>query len=161
MILVGFFGGQAAALLLGQQTLTDTLKLVEWFVFFVVVGFLIPLRYYQRWLKISKIEATLFLMVGVGPLLFSLFLGANKFITTETKQYKCAITKAYVDPKSTLASSAFTIETDCGELSEYPSLFQFEMESYAEKIPKATSVRYELQKGIMGYWTVHQRELVP
>ncbi|MCB0381665.1 MAG: hypothetical protein KDD24_10440, partial [Flavobacteriales bacterium] len=70
--------------------LINFFTLTQFFVGFTVVGFLIPLKLYQKWFQFIKYEMILFNILGVGPLFTGLFLSLNLLITNneQTINYK-------------------------------------------------------------------------
>jgi hypothetical protein len=73
----GLFIGFGLIILMYPLTLINFLKLTQLFIGFSVVGFLIPLKFYQRWFHFIKYEMILFNLMGIGPFFTALFLVLN------------------------------------------------------------------------------------
>lgn len=71
------FIGFGLIILMYPLTLINFLKLTQLFIGFSVVGFLIPLKWYQRWFHFIKYEMILFNLMGIGPFFTALFLVLN------------------------------------------------------------------------------------
>lgn len=73
----GLFIGFGLIILMYPLTLINFFKLTQLFIGFSVVGFLIPLKFYQRWFHFIKYEMILFNLMGVGPFFTASFLILN------------------------------------------------------------------------------------
>lgn len=73
----GLFIGFGLIILMYPLTLINFFKLTQLFIGFSVVGFLIPLKLYQRWFHFIKYEMILFNLMGIGPFFTALFLVLN------------------------------------------------------------------------------------
>ncbi len=81
----GLFIGFGLIILIYPLTLINFFKLTQFFIGFSVVGFLIPLKLYQRWFHFIKYEMILFNLMGVGPFFTALFLVIN-FLFSSNQQ---------------------------------------------------------------------------
>ena len=81
----GLFIGFGLIILMYPLTLINFLKLTQLFIGFSVVGFLIPLKWYQRWLHFIKYEMILFNLMGIGPFFTALFLVLNFLFSSNSQ----------------------------------------------------------------------------
>jgi hypothetical protein len=92
---VGLFLGIGSCIGFYAYTLIDIYELSKFFIAFTVVGFLIPLKYYQRWFHFIKYEVIIFNVIGMGPFLSGLFLCLNFLITSNASTEKYRIQEIY------------------------------------------------------------------
>jgi len=78
-------------------TLIDFYSLSKYIVGFMVVGFLIPLKYYQQWFNFIKYEMIIFNVIGVAPFLTGLFLCLNFLISANPTTHKYKIEQLYTE----------------------------------------------------------------
>ena len=96
---LGLFMGIGACIGFYSFTLIDIYTFSKFFVAFTVIGFLIPLKYYQKWLHFIKYEAIIFNVIGMGPFFSGLFLCLNFFLSSNPHTEKYKIEKIYIEGK--------------------------------------------------------------
>ena len=93
----GLFIGIGSCIGFYAYTLIDIYSFSKFLIGFTVVGFLVPLKYYQKWLHFIKYEAIIFNVIGLGPFLSGLFLCINFFISSNAQTEKYRIEKIYIE----------------------------------------------------------------
>lgn len=93
----GLFIGFGLIFLMYPVTLINFFNLTKLYIGCSVVGFIIPIKFYQKWFQFIKYEIVLFNILGGGPILTALFLILNFLFTSnpQTINYEiigCKIT---------------------------------------------------------------------
>ena len=92
---IALFLGIGMNLYFYSITLINLLQFSKILIGFTVIGFLIPLKLYQKWLHFIKYETIIFNIIGVGPFLTGLFLLTNFLFSTNTFTHQYRIDKIY------------------------------------------------------------------
>ncbi len=82
LAIFGFFVGTALIMWFFPITFISLFTLTKFVVLFAVAGFLVPLKYYQKYFHFIKYETVIFNILGMGPLLSGLFLILNFFFSS-------------------------------------------------------------------------------
>jgi hypothetical protein len=154
LAVVGLFLGIGSCIGFYAYTLIDIYNLSKFFIAFTVAGFLIPLKYYQRWFHFIKYEVIIFNVIGVGPFLSGLFLCMNFFITSNAHTEKYRIAKIYSKGEGynrtlgiILEKKLFSGEDKITELKEV-RLEGFSGNSY---------LKLTLADGLFGYQVIQEK----
>lgn len=87
--LFGIFGGVIALAFFGKYTLISFIELTKFLSFFCLVGLLIPMKIWEKYLGIKNVEVIMFNILGIGPIVVSALLILNFSFRQkeETKTY--------------------------------------------------------------------------
>ena len=94
---LALFIGVCSTLVFFAYTLIDFYSLSKFIIGFTVIGFIIPLKMYQKWFNFIKYEMIIFNIIGVGPFLTGLFLCINFLISFNPTTHKYRIEQLYVE----------------------------------------------------------------
>jgi len=109
-MVVMFFLGFGWCVNYYPKTLISFSTMSKFLFFFAVIGLLIPLRYYAKWIFFTKYEVILINILGLAPFLtgFLLLLNYN-FTSTKFKHYY-SVHRTYVDNKEQLQVTGLKLE---------------------------------------------------
>ena len=85
LAIFGFFIGTGLIMGFFFLTFISLFSLTKFIVLFAVIGFLIPLKYYQKHFHFIKYETIIFNVLGMGPLLTGLFLSLNFLFSSNSQ----------------------------------------------------------------------------
>lgn len=92
------------------ETLIPFSTMSKILLFFAVIGLLVPLRYYAKWISFSKYEVILFNILGLAPFLTGLLLLLNyNFTSTKFKHYY-SIHRTNIETKEQLQITGLILE---------------------------------------------------
>ena len=160
VMLAGLFLGLMSLAYVGNKTLVSFGFISRVLAFCCCFGLLIPMRFYMRWLGLDRLEALLFNVMGVGPLLCSTLLWLNFLVRTDrqTEIYpvvsKELISGAYfqdITVSFTLADSAW---------AEYPEVRRFEITEDNITIINGMEVKITVATGFLGYVVLVDNEVL-
>ncbi len=160
VMLAGFFLGIFSLAFAGGKTLVSFAFLSRLLAFCCLAGLLIPMRLYSRWLGMNKLASFLFNVMGIGPLLCSILLWLNFFITADARQetYSIAqaklVTAVYFDDASVL----FTLERDA--YKENPEFRRIGITSENVPLIYGKTLRITTAEGLLGYRVLLDIEVV-
>lgn len=151
VMLIGLFFGLASLVIAGNKTLVSFGFISRVLAFCCCLGLLIPMRFYMKWLGLDRLEAVLFNVMGVGPIICSTLLWMNFLIRTDQQSevypvlsreliggaYFQDITVAF-----TLADSAW---------ADYPEVRRFEVTEDNVNIINGREVKITVATGLLGY----------
>lgn len=95
--IIAFFIGFGLIVSYYSITLIDIFNLSKFIIGFAVVGFLLPLKYYRKWLHFIKYEVVIFNLIGIAPIFTGLFLLLNYSYSSSPFTYKYRVEKIYID----------------------------------------------------------------
>lgn len=151
VMLAGLFLGIFSLAFAGGKTLVSFAFLSRLLAFCCLAGLLIPMRLYSRWLGMNKLASFLFNVMGIGPLLCSILLWLNFFITADTRQETHRITQAklvtavYFDN----AGVVFTLEGDAYKENEEFRRIGITLEN--AQLIYGKTLRITTAEGLLGY----------
>lgn len=150
----GLFLGFGLILLLYPLILINFFTLTQFFVGFTVVGFLIPLKLYQKWFQFIKYEMILFNILGVGPLFTGLFLLLNLLITTNAQTINYQI----IGCKTSGQNIELKLQSEIGVIDpKITSMSNVNLEEFVA----AKTIDITLAKGIFGLTVIKDRTFKP
>jgi len=154
LAVLGLFVGALLILGLYSITIISFYTISKLLVGFAIAGFLIPLKYYNKWFHFIKYEMIIFNIIGVAPLFTALLFVLNFIIplSTTTQDYK--IEDIYFEAGEfmgvVLENNAFANEDRIVGFSGKNPI----------GIKRHKTLRLTLSKGIFGFEVVTNRELV-
>ena len=138
-------------------TLIDLYGFSKILAVFTVFGFLIPLKYYQKWFHFIKYETIIFNFIGTGPLLTGLFFLLNFTFSSNPFVHQYKIEKMYFEGDESYKSFGVILENNIfsGErkIVELSDISPYELMN--KKYLKLT-----ISKGLFGYDVIKERELI-
>lgn len=157
LTLVGFFIGAGLVVFFYDVTLINSFDLSKFIIGFIVIGFLIPLKYYQKWFQFIRYEILIFNLM-IGPLLTGVFLTLNFLIssnpTTETykieKQYFITGYQGFGTIQLKLENNAFFEQK---KVTHFDDKQPYELAEY-------NYLQITLSKGLFGYQIIKERTLL-
>ena len=154
---LAFFTGLVLCVAFYSYTLINIFQLSKFFVGFTVVGFLIPLKYYQKWFHFIKYETIIFNIIGIGPFLTGLFLFINFTFSSNpfTHQYK--IEKLYFEGEQDYKSIGVVLEENM--FSKERKIVELTRVSPNEVFSKQF-LKVTIAEGLFGYQVIKEKELV-
>ena len=124
---------------------------------FAVVGFLIPMKFYQAWFHFIKYEIVLFNIMGIAPISSGLFLVINFMFATNTQTHDFKIEKIYFEGDENskvvgiiLENNIYTGEHKIVELTDFNPV-----EFTGKPIFRVT-----LSDGLFGYQVINEKKMV-
>ncbi len=152
LAVLGLFVGLLLIIGFYSVTLISFYTVTKFLVGFGIVGFLIPLKLYQKWLNFIKYEMIIFNVIGIAPFFTGLILLLNFTITTVTTTETYNIEKAYFDSGRfvgiVLENNAFADESRIVEFSDKNLI----------EIKRYKTLSITLDKGLFGFDVVKNRE---
>ncbi len=131
-------------------TFVTFLGITKVFLGFAVVGFIIPLKLYQRWFHFIKYEVIIFNVIGVGPLFSGLFFVFNFLFSHSPQVYDFEI----VSRQNINEKIVFQISDEKPLLPE--KAYQFNSLSWEEMMGKRT-LEITVEKGAFGFEVIKER----
>lgn len=152
-----FFLGFGLSINFYSYTLIDILNLSKFFALSSVIGFLIPLKLYSKWLHLIKYEMIIFNIIGVAPFLTGLFLLLNFLFVSESYTNNYKIEKIYLEGEQdyrsigvVLENNIFSKERKIVEITDTPPSDIFEYHF----------LKLTLSKGLFGYEVIKEKTLI-
>ncbi|MGB0886608.1 MAG: hypothetical protein ACPGSL_00685 [Vicingaceae bacterium] len=152
LAVLGLFVGLLLIIGFYSVTLISFYTITKFLVGFGIVGFLIPLKLYQKWLNFIKYEMIIFNIIGVAPLFTGLMLLLNFTITTHTKTETYNLEKAYFDNGRFVG-----IVLENNAYADEPRIVEFSDKTLIE-IKRYQTLNIKLDEGIFGFDVVVNRE---
>lgn len=154
---VGLFLGICSCIGFYAYTLIDFYDFSKFLIGFTVVGFLIPLKYYQKWFHFIKYETIIFNVIGLGPFLSGLFLCLNFFISSNPHTEKYRIEKIYIQGEGHNRVLGLILEENIfsGE-QKITGLENIHPEEFAGK----PYVKLTLANGLFGFDVIKERTFI-
>jgi hypothetical protein len=144
------FIGFGLIILMYPLTLINFFKLTQLFIGFSVVGFLIPLKFYQRWFHFIKYEMILFNIMGVGPFFTALFLVLNFLFSSNPQRINYEIIG--------FEKSGNGIDLKLrSELKEINPKITYMSEVNVEEFTFAKTIDISLADGLFGFKIIKER----
>jgi len=156
LAVLAFFIGFILCFSFYSCTLISTFQLSKFFIGFTVVGFLIPLKYYQKWFHFIKYETIIFNIVGVGPFLTGLFLLLNFVFSSNpfTHQYK--IEKIYFEGDGSYRSVNVILENNL--FADEPKIINID-DLNPHDLEGNISLQFTIKKGLFGFDVIKGKKL--
>jgi hypothetical protein len=85
LAIFAFFIGAGLIMSFFPITFISLFSVTKFIVLFAVIGFLVPLKYYAKYLHFIKYEAIIFNVLGMGPFLTGLFLCLNFLFSSNSQ----------------------------------------------------------------------------
>ena len=153
---IGFFVGFGLCVGYYSCTLISFFDLSKLMVFFAIIGFLLPLKYYRRWFHFVKYEMILFNIIGISPLLAGFFLLINFTFITDSYTHQYRIEKIYFEGEQNyktmgviLENNFFSGERKIVELTNIPP-----------DISKKQFLKITISEGIFGFDVIKEKILI-
>ena len=154
LAVLGLFVGLFLTIGLYSITIISFYNVFKFLVGFAIAGFLIPLKYYQKWFHFIKYEMIIFNVIGVGPLFTGLLLLLNFIFSLNTTTTDYKIEKIYFDEGQfigvVLENNAFANEYRVVDFSDKPPI----------EIKHHRTLRLTIAKGLFGFEVISDRELI-
>lgn len=155
--ILALFVGGFVSITLYSVTLINLYTISKLWIGFTFVGFLIPLKYYQKWFNFIKYEMIIFNVIGIGPFLMALFLSLNYILSTETLSQKYRIEKIYYEGENNakylgiiLEGKEFSGERKITEIDPFE----------ASKIVRKPYLKLVIANGVFGYQVITERTFI-
>jgi hypothetical protein len=138
----------------GKFTLADKVTLSRVFAFFVTVPMLLPKKVIDQLLVFRGFSKYLVTGLGIGPVLFSLFLTLNYSFSHSPEIIECRVVNSDV--------SFIGIEYNFqqNEFADYREMRTFDLQDKPQRMLGAYGVVYEVEQGLFTWEIVKRRELV-
>jgi hypothetical protein len=153
VMLLGLFIGLFSILYVGGKTMIEKLVLLRIFLFCSLFWFVVPIKYYCMWFKITTVNVFMLGIMGLGPLLVSFLLWTNYAFGTFNPPIQVKVVD-YFQVYGAFSSVLFVLENDF--LDEFPEMRRFEIYQ-GDRIIGAKSIQYEMVDGLYGYPVVHNK----
>ena len=154
---IALFLGVGMCLVFYSVTLISIFQFSKILVGFTFVGFLIPLKVYQKWFHFIKYETIIFNIIGVGPFLTGIFLLLNFFISTNTFSHQYRIEKVYIDGEDSYQSIGVVLEGNV--FSGEPKIVELTDEEMLT-IYKKKSLMLTVSEGVFGFEVIKEKKLL-
>lgn len=154
LAVLGLFVGTLLIIGLYSITIISLYTIIKLLIGFAIVGFLIPLKYYQKWFYFLKYEMIVFNIIGISPLFTGLFLLLNFTVPLNTTITDYKIEKIYFDD-----SQYMVVVLENKIFSEEQRILKLSNKSLI-KIEGKNALKLTLSKGLFGLDVVNDRELV-
>jgi hypothetical protein len=154
---VAFFVGFGLCVGYYSYTLINILELSKFMAIFAVVGFLIPLKLYQKWFHFIKYEMIIFNIIGIAPLFTGIFLFLNFTFSSNpfTHQYK--IEKLYFEGEENYKSVGVVLEQNF--FSKERKIVELTNPT-PEDIFGKKFLKVTISKGLFGYEVIKEKLLI-
>jgi len=154
---ISFFVGLTLCFILYSRTLITIFQLSKFFIGFMVVGFLIPLKYYQKWFHFIKYETLIFNVIGVGPFLTALFLLTNFIFSSNPSIHQYKIEKIYFEGEDDYKSINIILKNNrFADESKIINIDNLNLQN----LKNNSKLKLVLEKGLFGYEVIKKREFV-
>ena len=150
-----FFVGIFTIVGLYNVTLISFFTLTQFIVGFMVVGFLIPLRFYSKWFHFIKYETIIFNVMGVAPFLTGLFLVLNFLIVSDAKTEEFKIEKLYFGENNKTMAKGVILEGNA--YADEPKIVEVD-KTESLKMYFNSHLRITLAKGLFGLEVIKDKE---
>lgn len=149
-----FFGilfGIFTFVFIGMATFVSKIFLSKILAFFCFAGLLLPMKFYKNWFSLSKIEAVLFNVLAVGPVICSVLLWLNFLIRTGESEQTFNIVSSKITSAENFDNIdvVFTLENNAYE--EYPEFRTVPLEKGDLQKAKAQKLKIKMADGLLGY----------
>ena len=138
-------------------TLIDFYSLSKFIIGFIVIGFIIPLKIYQKWFDFIKYEMIIFNVIGVGPFLTGLLLCINFLISSNPTTHKYRIEQLYVEGDNNTQSLGLILEGNA--FSGEQKITGIDDINPNEILGKPF-LKLTISKGLFGYDVIKEKEFV-
>jgi hypothetical protein len=153
--ILALFVGLISTLALYSVTLIDLYTISKFWIGFTIVGFLIPLKYYQKWCDFIKYEMIIFNVLGVGPFLMALFLTLNYAISTDTISQKYKVEKLYYEGDDNAKYMGVILE---GNIYSGVEKVTGVTDIQASQLSIKPFLQLTISKGIFGFEVLKEKE---
>lgn len=150
----GFFVGFLFIVGCYYTTLIDIYNISKIMVGFAIIGFLIPLKYYQKWLHFIKYEMIIFNVIGVAPFLTGLFLVLNFMFASNFTTTTHKIEKFFFDEGQLIG-----VVLEENAYSEELKIVGFR-DVHPNEIARKKHLKVTLAKGLFGFDVIKERALI-
>lgn len=154
LAVLGLFIGLLLTIGFYSVTIISLFTLSKFIIGFAIIGFIIPLKYYQKWFQFIKYEMIIFNIIGVAPLFTGLFLLLNFTFTMSTTVEEYKIEKLYFDSGRfigvVLEKNAHANESRIVEFTDKTAI----------EIKRYRALKLTIDEGLFGFEVVKDRELV-
>jgi hypothetical protein len=154
---IAFFAGIMLCIGCYSITLLNIYELSKLLAIFAVIGFLIPLKYYQKWFHFIKYEVIIFNILGMCPFLTGLFLLLNFMFATNPYTHDYRVEKIYFEGEENYKSIGVVLENNI--FSQEPKIVELsDTDSY--DLRTKSFLRVTIAKGLFGYKVINAREFI-
>jgi len=154
LAVLGLFIGIFLCMGLYAITIIDFYALSKILIGFAIVGFLIPLKYYQKWFHFIKYEMIIFNIIGVAPLFTGLFLTINFLLASNPKTTTYKIEKLYYDH-----SRFMGVVLENNTFDDEPKIVGFPNITIREVAGKGF-LKLTVAEGLFGFEAIKNRTLI-
>lgn len=157
LMILAFFIGLGLIVSYYDITLISIFSLSKFIVAFAVIGFLIPLKVYQKWFHFIKYEVIIFNIIGISPLLTGLFLLLNYSIASEPVTNKYRVEKIYIDGQPGYETVGVVLEKNF--FSGEQKIVQIKDPNPKEMMTNRY-LKVTIAQGLFGFEVVQEKEFV-
>lgn len=150
-MLAGIFITIFTVVFAGHVTLATKEFLSRVFALCCVIGLIVPLKIYARWLGIDRLEAFLFNILGAGPLLFSLLLWSNYLITTSEQVETYRIEKTRIRSFIYMAHTQVIFYLEDDAYKDHEEFRRFDITNENAHIINGKTLKLHTAQGLLGY----------
>ncbi|GAB4252046.1 MAG: hypothetical protein Kow0079_06530 [Vicingaceae bacterium] len=155
IMIILFFAGLGLVIGFYQNTLISIFELSKWWVLFSVIGFFIPLKWYQKKLQLINYEVVLLNILGFGPFLTGLFLTLNFLFAGAPKTQKIAIVEQQVVSDFGLSLKLQLVDNKYKDEEKITTLWNLEK----TEIKPYRFLLLSTKKGGFGYTIITDKQL--
>jgi hypothetical protein len=151
---VGVFLGLVSSIVFYSFTLIDIYNVSKFYIAFTVIGFILPLKYYQKWFHFIKYEVIIFNLIGMGPFFSGLFLCLNFFLSTNSSTEKYKIEHLYVIGEGHNSTLGIILEDNLFSGEEKITSLKDVLQ---EEFSGNTHLNLTLADGLFGYKVIREK----
>ncbi len=154
---IAFFAGVMLCIVCYSVTLLNIYELSKILTISAVIGFLIPLKYYQKWFHFIKYEVIIFNILGMCPFLTGLFLLFNFTFSSNPYTHDYRVEKIYFEGEENYKSIGVILESNI--FSQEPKIVKLN-DRDSHTIFNKSFLRVTISKGLFGYEVIKDREFI-
>lgn len=151
LMFIGMIFGIFTFVFIGMATFVSKIFLSKILAFFCFTGLLLPMKFFKHWFGMSKVEALLFNIMAVGPIICSVLLWLNFLIRMGVSEETLNITSANITSAQNFDNIdvIFTLENSAYE--EYQEFRTLPLEKGDLQKAKAKKLKIKTADGLLGY----------
>jgi hypothetical protein len=145
-----WFIGMISLFLVSSKTDISLVETLKWFTFFALLFTLVPYKWTVKLLPIEFHFMVIINIMGLGPVLTSLFLMLNLAFATNPVT-KTSHIDYYHSGKEAFNGGDLVLELENDALQTQKSFRSFEYGQYIDEIVDHKNYTYTIEKGLFGY----------
>jgi len=154
---ISFFISLLVIIFLYDVTLISFFGLSKWFTGFTVIGFLVPIKLYQKWFHFIKYEVIIFNILGVGPVTTALFLIFNLVFSNNNIIEYHTIEKVYKIKEISTKKQGVILQNKAYQndlkITGFESLNSTNLNYY-------NTLKITFNNGLFGYRIIKEKEFI-